>query len=174
MDRASPPSNVRDDLLHYLMNTYGTAILRMCFMYLRDASMAEDAMQDTFIKAYKHMDDAILHTPDAEKPWLMRIAINTCKDYKRSAWIRHVDRRVDPACLPLSEAFTSDADLSLFQAIEGLPRKLKECVLLYYYQDMTVHDIASTLGISESTVYSRLKRAQNKIRIDLVEREGLM
>ena len=174
MDRASVPSNVRDEVMHHLMGTYGTSIKRMCWMILHDVETAADAMQDTFVKAYRNIERLMEIPPDEEKQWLMRIAINTCNDYKRSAWFRHVDRRVDPEDLGISVELTSDTDLSLFQAVQSLPTKMKEIVLLFYYQDMSVHEIAGTLGISGPTVYSRLKKAQNKLRVELLEREVMM
>jgi len=94
MDNALLASNVREDQIRYLMVAYGTPVLRMCYAYLKDTGMAEDAAQDTFIKAYQRLDRFDAHEAWSEKAWLMRIAINTCKNYRRSAWFRHVDRTV--------------------------------------------------------------------------------
>ena len=91
MDNALLASKVREDQINYLMVTYGTSVMRMCYAYLKDTGMAEDAAQDTFIKAYQHLDQFDAHEAWSEKAWLMRIAINTCKDYRRSAWFRHTD-----------------------------------------------------------------------------------
>ena len=72
-----------------LMDRYGDRMLRLCCMYLNDEHMAQDAVQDSFLKIYRNAQT--FETPEAEKSWVMRVAINTCKDYLRSAWKRRVN-----------------------------------------------------------------------------------
>ena len=97
----------REAKLNRLVMTYEKDILRMCCMLLRDIQLAEDATQETFLKAYRNMDR--FRAESSEKTWLMRIAVNTCKNMRRSAWLRFVDRRVsldqlpEPAAPPASE-----------------------------------------------------------------------
>ena len=69
-----------------LMNIYGDSILRMCFLYLKDYHLAEDAAQETFIKAMNSYD--MFHSLSSEKTWLTRIAINCCKNIMRTNWFR--------------------------------------------------------------------------------------
>ena len=88
----SPGANAR---LERMMEQYGNDLLRICCVYLKDASMAEDAVQETFVKAYKGYHP--FRADADEKTWLMRIAINTCKDIRRSAYFRHVDAVLDEA-----------------------------------------------------------------------------
>ena len=71
-----------------LMDRYGDRMLRLCCMYLNDEHMAQDAVQDSFLKIYRNAQT--FETPEMEKGWVMRVAINTCKDYLRSAWKRRV------------------------------------------------------------------------------------
>lgn len=75
MDAALTTSAVRDMQLKHLMDSYGSQIVRVCYTYLKDAALAEDAAQDTFVKAYRHLGHA--WNVEHEKAWLMRIAINT-------------------------------------------------------------------------------------------------
>lgn len=104
------------------------------------------------------------------KTWLMRIAVNTCKDTLRSSWMRHIDRRQEIEALPLSIASCPEEKPALTQAIMALPPKLREIVLLYYYQDMSLRTCANVLGISAPTATRRLQQAQKKLRIQLEER----
>ena len=92
MEHAEVPGMIREQRLSRWIEEYSDPILRTCFVYLSDRAQAEDATQDTWIKAWKHMDDFERKGIANEKAWLLRIAINTCKDYRRSAWFRHVDR----------------------------------------------------------------------------------
>ena len=80
------------------MRRYGDALVRMCCLYLNDASLAQDAAQDTFIKAWRNLGQ--FRGECDERTWLMRIAINTCRDYHRTAWLRHVDRGTPLEALP--------------------------------------------------------------------------
>jgi RNA polymerase sigma-70 factor (ECF subfamily) len=167
MDNALLASNVRDDQIKYLMVTYGTPILRMCYAYLKDTGTAEDAAQDTFIKAYQHLDRFDAREAWSEKAWLMRIAINTCKDYRRSAWFRHVDRRLSADNHPHLQYGLNQDEQWLIEDVMELPPRYKTVILLYYYQDMRVDEIAEILGIARSTVYSRMEKAQQKLRVKL-------
>lgn len=92
---ASYTEDTREQALTQLMHLYGDSIKRMCGVYLRDMGMADDAAQETFIKAYDHIDEWLDGEINNEKAWLMRIAINTCKDTLRSSWMRHIDRQSD-------------------------------------------------------------------------------
>ena len=84
----------REERLNQMVLTYERDLLRLCAVYLRDIDLARDAVQETFLKAYRCMDR--FKGNASEKTWLMRIAINTCKDMLRGAWFQHVDRS---ACL---------------------------------------------------------------------------
>ena len=160
-------SDVREQTLMRLMQQYGDSIKRMCCVYLHDLGTAEDAAQDTFIKAYDHMDQLISGEIRNEKAWLMRIAINTCKDMLRSSWMRHIDRRQTIEALPLAAASTHEDSLALTQAVMALPPKYKDIILLHYYQDLNLRTCAQILGISAPTATRRLQQAQKKLRMDM-------
>ena len=166
MEQQSPNERRLEDW----MRTYGTAILRTCFVILSDAREAEDAMQDTFLRAWRAMDTFEQRNGASVKTWLMRIAVNTCKDTLRSSWMRHIDRRQEIEALPLSIASCPEEKLALTQAIMALAPKHREIVLLYYYQDMSLRACAQVLGISAPTATRRLQQAQKKLRIQLEER----
>ena len=155
------PSDSRSEL-DRLMEQYGSSLLRMSALYLKDASLAQDAVQETFLKAYRHLGD--YRGESSEKTWLTTICVNTCRDMRRSAWFRHRDRRLTPDMLPGAQASFAPRDERLTLLVANLPRKLKEVVLLYYYQDFSVTEIAQALSISQSSVSGRLKRAREALR----------
>ena len=168
MEAVKEPSDDRDQRLIQLVNQYQGLLLRMCFISLRDMELAKDATQDTFLKAYRSLD--AFRGECSEKTWLLRIAVNTCRDMQRSAWFRHHDRRITPEDLPQAIRLPDDDDdLDVLCHVMRLPPKLKEAVLLYYWQNMNVNEIAQTLGITHSTVSARLKRAREKLH-DVLER----
>lgn len=170
MDTVSGPSRHDEETLTHLVETYQLALLRLCFAYLHDRALAEDAVQETFLKAYRALPK--FRGQSSEKTWLSRIAVNTCRDMRRGAWFRHTDRAVTPDMLPEPAVSPSPRDDTLTLAVMALPIKLRESVLLYYFQDMSTGEIAQTLGISQQAVSTRLNRARDKLRASL-EQNGL-
>lgn len=162
MRDASLQGEASDELLSAWFAEYGDAVLRMCYVYLRDSALAEDAMQDTFIKAWRGMKG--LRGDSSPKTLIMRIAMNTCKDYRRTAWFRHVDRAASAEDMPLARQTVSDESRMLFDELIGLPEKLKQVVLLYHYQNMTLEETAKALGISRAAVSGRLQKAYALLR----------
>lgn len=149
--------------LDRIMTQYATSVLRLCFIYLKDMSLAEDAMQDTMLKVYRYYDK---FDGTSEKTWIMRIAVNVCKDYLRSAWARKVNVVEELNDIPDSEYSTKEDD-TLIKAVMELKPKYKEVILLFYYQDMKISEIAKTLGAPEATVSVRLKRAREQLKTKL-------
>lgn len=167
MDVIKGPDSIREETLNRLMAEYEVPLLRMCAVYLRDAQLAEDAVQETFVKAYRHWD--AFRKDCSEKTWLMRIAVNTCKDLRRQAWYRYVDRSIPLDSLPAPTAEPAYGQTELSLAVMKLPRKFLEVTMLYYYQGMTMKEIAEALKIPQRTVSSRLMRAREKLRALLEE-----
>lgn len=164
---AAYTEDTREEALLRLMDVYGDSVKRMCCVYLNQYSLADDAAQDTFIKAYEHIDQILDGRIQNEKAWLMRIAINTCKDALRSSWLRHIDKRKPIEEIPLSFSFAHEDSIALTQAVASLPAKLKEIILLHYYQDMNLRACAQALGISAATATRRLQQAQKKLRKEM-------
>ena len=152
----------REAALERLVANHQTALVRMCCLCLGDASLAEDAAQETFLKAYRALDG--FRGECDEKTWLMRIAINTCRDMRRSRWTRHVDRRVTPEMLPEASAPFEERDEELTLAVMRLPPKQREAVLLRYYQRMSLAQAAQAMGVTVSTVSRQLGRALRSLR----------
>ena len=167
MERIKAPDPDMEQIFTGLVNFHQTSLLRMCYLNLHDAGLAEDAVQETFVKAYRALPG--FRGECSMKTWLMRIAINTCRDLQRGSWLKHISRTVslDQLAEP-SESFSEEA-LAVNIEIARLPVKLRETVLLYYYQNMKIEEIADILGIAVSSASERLKRAKEKLRYALKE-----
>lgn len=161
MERVKDPDIRRDQALTQMVQEYQGMLLRLCYVMLHDQEQAKDAVQDTFLKAYKSWTG--FRGESSEKTWLVRIAINICRDTKRGGWFRHVDKRVTPEELPCA-AMPAEEDLDLMCAVMELPPKLREVVTLYYWQEMTLSEIGQALGTTPSAVSVRLKQARGKLR----------
>ena len=159
----------RNQKFEQLVDQYQRSVLHMCYLYLCDKSLAEDAVQETFLKVYQRMDT--FRGESSEKTWIMRIAMNTCYNINHSGWSRFLNRHVTPEMVPNKAVQTDEDDEELAIAVTKLPLKLREVILLHYYQGMKVNDIADTLSISQSTVSGRLKRGRDKLKNLLEGRE---
>ena len=156
----------REDMAR-LMEQYGSRLLRMCALQLGDRALAQDAVQETFLKAWRHIDS--YRGEAGEMTWLFRIAVNVCRDLARSPWHRHVNRRVDVTALPEEALDFSFPDDTVITAVRRLPGKYREAVLLRYYQGLKLSEAAQALGISEGAVRKRLHRANDILRHALKE-----
>ena len=162
---AKGPAITKDEKLEELVGRYQTSLLRVCFTFLHDRSLAEDAVQETFIKVYQSFDS--FHGDSSEKTWIFRIAMNTCRDMLRGRWFRFVDRRVDLSQLPEQTAQMETGDKEIMTAVMELPVKLREVILLCSFEGMTTYEAAESLGITQQAVSSRLKRAKEKLKKEL-------
>ena len=142
-------------------------LLKLCYAYLCDTALAEDAVQETFFKAWKNYGK--FRGAAEEKTWLTRIAINTCKDQMKSAWARHTDRSVTPDALPEGSAPFDERDDTVTRAVLSLPKELKEAVLLHWYQGMPLDEIRRVLRLPRSTINYRLKKAKTILQGSLEE-----
>ena len=167
MDNVKGPDNELDQSIKRIIDSYQPMLMKLCYLYLHDVHLAEDAVQETFIKAARSLQN--FRGECSEKTWLTRIAIRTCCDIRRGSWFRYINRKITPDMLPESAQEANNEDQSLTLAVMNLPIKLREAVVLYYYQDMTTVEIADMLGITQATVSYRLKQGRQKLRI-LLER----
>ena len=144
------------------METYATQVLRLCWLSLGDRSLAEDALQETFVKVWRNIRR---FRPESEahlRAWICRIAVNTCRDIRRSRWWRFRGRS-----RPLDEAHplpAPEAD-DLTGMILELPEDLRRPVLLHGLEGLTLEETARALGISRPTVSKRLKEAYALLRV---------
>ena len=134
METVKGPDRKKERIEHMVLQ-YQLPLLKLCYAYLHDEELAKDAVQETFVKAFRNLD--AFRENASEKTWLSRIAINTCKDLRRTSWYRHVDRSVTLDRLPEPAAPVEPEDESLTLEIMKLPAKLKEVALLCWLQGMT-------------------------------------
>lgn len=152
----------KEERIERMVLQYQLPLLKLCYAYLGDAELAKDAVQETFIKAYRNLDT--FGERASEKTWLTRIAINACKDIRRSGWFRHVNRFVTPDMFPEPVSPAEPEDKGLTAELMNLPAKLKEAALLCWLQGMTYSEAAQALGVSLQAVGSRLNRARHRLR----------
>ncbi|MFC5468486.1 sigma-70 family RNA polymerase sigma factor [Cohnella suwonensis] len=162
--------------LHALMERYGDEMTRTAYLLTRDRQAAEEATMDAFVQAFGRIRQ--LKHPDKLRSWLLRIVANRCRMRMRAwSWRRvfpfaDVDRlsvatATDPENLLLAE-WRSER---LSDAILRLDYKYREPIVLYYFNEMSVSEIAEQTSEKENTIKSRLARARAKLKEWLEEEE---
>lgn len=146
-----------------LIERHGHDILRLCAVYLGDGQLAQDAFQETFVKAWKALDT--FRGDSSEKTWLSHIAVNTCRDLLRSGWLRMLKRsKPMEDIMELAAPAPSPEALAVREATLALPGRYREVIVLYYYQGMPIREIATALKLPENTVSTRLRRARGQLK----------
>ncbi|PZD95724.1 sigma-70 family RNA polymerase sigma factor [Paenibacillus sambharensis] len=139
------------------------SIYRLCFIYLKNAADAEDAVQSVFLKLIK--SGKVFTDGEHEKAWLIVTAKNYCKDLLKSWW---KFRRVRMETLP-EVSYWDDREEGgeILKQLLALPPKYKEVLYLYYFEGYSVKDIAEMLSRKESTVQTQWFNGRKRLRLSL-------
>lgn len=169
-DSYQPVPDVRDDPAYFarLYEQYATDVLRVCYFYLSDREKAEDVCQDVFVRL---MTTHPVLQPGREKSWLLKVALNRCRDLWRGAWLKRVILGGPTfELIPAPDEFSRrDDQQAMMAAINQLPATFKEVILLHYYQGMNIAEIAQMLELPEGTISSRLNRGRKKLESILLK-----
>jgi len=161
--------SAEDAVLAALVDQYATALYRVAYSVLRNPADAEDAVQETFLRVVRHRDT--LNEVRDHRVWLIRIVWNIVLDRKRRAKTRpETDDVAELArVLPLTGLSAEEAAAAaqhhahVLACVEQLPSKEREVLMLSAFEELSSVEIAAVLGITESSVRSRLFRARNLV-----------
>ena len=144
-----------------LIDQHGDDILRLCLLYMGERQLAEDAFQETFVRAWRHL--SAFRGESSVKTWLSHIAVNVCRDMLRTPWLRM--RRSARSVEVMEHLPAPDATPrhELMDAIRALPDKYREVIVLVYVQDMKLREAAAQLRLPVPTVSTRLRRARARL-----------
>lgn len=155
---------LEDEKFKSIINEHTDYLLQLSYLYVKDWNSAEDIVQEVFVNYWIKSSQFNAHS--TLKTYLTRMAINRCKDYLKSWRYRtHI----------LTDAFTKiiepnnrlvlqDEKTIVADAVLSLPIKLREVIILYYFNELTIPKISSILDISESTIKYRLKKAKERLK----------
>ncbi len=164
MREMNEEKTLTDHEMQRLLECYGNDILRLCTLYLKDRHLAEDALQETYIRVWQKY--STFRGQAEEKTWITRIAINVCKNFRRTAWFQRTEPfdLIEIAGDIRDDYQQIDESIDLMQAILNLKEKYRAVLLLKYYEEFSVKEIADILSMKQSTVLSLLRRGRNQIR----------
>lgn len=146
-----------------IIEKYYPHVYRFAYVYMASGYGAEDICQDVFYLLYsvKPKFNSELHL----KRWLMKVAFNKCRKHWQNKWYRNVD------CLEYMDVYEVHEDDygELEYAVSELPAKYRTLIHLYYYEELSIKEIASIINKNESTISSALHRARAMLKQKMKE-----
>lgn len=138
------------------------SVYGVCLMYLKNKDDAEEAVSESYVRL---MGNAPSFESEAHaKSYLMRTAVNICKNYLKSGWRKHTIQDEDVLMY-----MTTPTEQTVMNEVLSLPPKYRVIIYMHYYAGYSTREIADMMNISQSAVLSRLSRGRNKLRDILTE-----
>ena len=154
-----------------LVNEYGIAIYKYILSLVNHKELAEDLYQEVLLSAYLAYPS--IKEQSKYKSWLFTIAVNKCRDYWRKEnkskqfWKEEVysySAACEPTAIPEEEVLHKFSAEQLAEKVMTLPEMYRYPIYLYYYQDLTLLEIATKSNLPMSTVKTRMRRAKERLR----------
>lgn len=149
----------KEEAYYELINTYGNKLFRTCFLMTKDEKLAEDVVQETFIRVFKYIKgfkgDSSLYT------WVYRISQNVLKDNMKSnvSELSYEDYYIDPDNPEDLTIDKIDSEI-LRKELDKLGFIYKQVLILFYFEDRSIRDISQILEQKEGTIKSKLSRGR--------------
>lgn len=144
---------------------YSDMVLRLaCQRVNGNFSDAQDIMCEVFYRLVKRKPD--IESDEHMKAWLIRVTINCSNSLLSSAW--HKKTCTLSETIPAQNGVTGE-DLTVYNAVMSLPKNIKTAIHLFYYEDLSVEEIAEAMSANENTVKSWLRRGRERLKVILSE-----
>lgn len=145
---------------------YGDTVYRVALNCCGNAADAEDIMQTVLLKLYRDKTD--FESEEHVKRWLIRVAVNEGRKLRASGWFK---RRAPMEEYAGTVDFPEPGESELFLMVMALPEKYRTPLYLHYYEGYPVKEVAALTGTKESTVQTRLQRARERLKRELLQQE---
>lgn len=141
-------------------------VYRICLIYMKNESDAQDGMQEVFLRLLEH--PVSFEDEEHEKAWCIRTAKNYCLDQLKSFWRK---KRSSMESWQEAAEINSSEEGALLEMVMQLPVKYRDVLYLYYYEEYSVREISGMLERKESTVQSQLAAGRKKLRREIEKEE---
>ena len=159
---------MNDNSALYAFNRFGDTVLRTAFAMTGNYQEAEDITQEVFLNLHSKPQE--FESDEHMKAWLLRSAINRCKNLRKSARMMR-NSPLDEVLENTLSCELTPRDNEIREMIARLPEKYSSVIFLYYFEEYTIKEIALLTGKNENTVSSLLQRGRKKLKTEL-EKEG--
>ena len=165
----SLPQEANDEVIRH----YSSMVYRIALTKTKSSHDAEDVFQEVFLKLF--MNKKPFESEEHRKAWLIRVTLNCCNSHFVAPWNKNVSS-LDDALLSVLADEEAESDFreeqsDVYAEILRLPQNMREVILLYYYEEMSIREIAFSLNTTEANVKKRLSRARQKLRLELEDSE---
>ena len=165
----------QDELLAEKIRTYSATLYKLALIQLKNEQDAEDVVQEVFYSYIRELRE--FSSQEHERAWFIKVTLNACKKVFRSAWNRHRsdlpegfgETYADPGEPPDDSYIRREANAELAKAVWGLPGQYREVIHLFYYEELSIKEIAMVCGRKEATVTSQLTRGRRILKKKLKE-----
>lgn len=159
-----------DDWAAEALHQYADMVYKLAYAQARNKSDADDIFQEVFIRLVKNKPG--FESEEHMKAWLIRVTVNCAKSLWLSSWRRRMvfweDKDLDR--IPAEEAPAGNEALE--EALDSLPMKMRRVIHLFYYEEMSMDEIAEALNEKPSTIRSQLSRARKALKKKLTGEEA--
>jgi RNA polymerase sigma-70 factor (ECF subfamily) len=163
------PQEANDEVIRY----YSSMVYRIALTKTKSTHDAEDVFQEVFLKLV--MNKKPFESEEHRKAWLIRVTINCCNSHFVAPWNKNVSSLDDALLSVLADEEAEDGfdegQSDVYAEILRLPENMREVILLYYYEEMSIREIAFSLNTTEANVKKRLSRARQRLRLELESSE---
>lgn len=149
-----------EERAEYLVSRYADLLLRIGYTWLGDLDDAQDICQTVLIRLLE--DPHSFPDSGQERAWVVRLAVNACKNWKKTAWFRHRAPLDEGLCLSVQMPEAGEG--GLLEQVQRLPLMYRQVIFLRYYEGYEVKEIAALLGRSPALVSTHLKRGKEKLK----------
>ncbi|MFC7063617.1 sigma-70 family RNA polymerase sigma factor [Halobacillus seohaensis] len=171
-DKTRNKSSLENKMEEWI-HLYSHDLKWIAYSYVKDHALAEDIIQETFIKAYQKY--RTFKQQSSEKTWLYKITINLCKDHLKSSYFRRVIRKgaevfqhiPSKNSTPEQHTINKSENEELLEHVLQLEDKYREVIILFYFEYFELKDMAQLLNVSPNTVKTRLRRARQLLQEQL-------
>lgn len=148
-----------------ILEKYADMVYRICFLYMRNKTDAEDAFQNVFLKLVKSKKQ--FKNQQHIKAWLVTVASNECKNQLKAFWRRN-KISIDSITIPVKSGYKRE----IVKMVLSLPLKYRNVLYLYYFEGYKINELSNLLHTNESTIKTHLKRGRSILK-DMLIKGGL-
>ena len=163
-------SDAAEELVVELFRSEGRSLVRLARLFVDDRDAAEDIVQEAFLRLARHAGS--IDSIDRAPAYLRSIVLNLARDHNRRGLVslRHhstAGREIDVVDDTADQLARTEEHRVVLEAVRVLPTRQRDCITLRYFEELSIEQIASTLGVSVNSVKTHLRRAMAALDVKL-------